>query len=260
MNEQYSLACDERYVRVKPMVAILQSNYIPWKGYFDIIHDVDLFVFYDDVQYTKHDWRNRNLIKTAQGPKWLTVPVGTRLDRLVCEVEIHDRAWAQSHWRLIQQHYGTAQYFNLYRPFFEDLYLGRSWQSLSALNQYVITYVAREILGITTRFADSREYASTGNRLERLLDLIRKTGAGTYLSGPSAKDYIDPKRFDDLGIALVWKDYTGYPDYPQFYPPFTHQVTILDLLFHIGPEAPYYIWGWRNKSRSPVASPDTVAP
>src|SRR5687767_735619 len=101
-------------------VAVLQSNYIPWKGYFDIIHDVDVFIFHDDLQYTKQDWRNRNRIKTPKGAEWLTIPVGTSEDRLICEVEIPESNWAEKHWRMIQQNYSKAPYFTLYKQFLED--------------------------------------------------------------------------------------------------------------------------------------------
>jgi hypothetical protein len=227
-------------------VAILQSNYIPWKGYFDIIHDVDLFIFHDDLQYTKGDWRNRNRIKTPSGPEWLTIPVGTREDRLICEVEIRDRSWAASHWQRIVRSYRRAPHFERYRAYFEEIYLGRAWESLSELNQHLIRGIARDLLGIPTEIGDSRGYHSEARKLDRLLDLLRQAGAGIYVSGPAGKGYIDPSRLEEAGVELLWKDYSGYPEYPQSFPPFTHQVTILDLLFHTGPAAPHYIWGWRR--------------
>lgn len=227
-------------------VAVLQSNYIPWKGYFDIIHDVDLFVFYDDVQYTRQDWRNRNLIKTPKGVEWLSVPVGTRIDRLICDVRIEDPGWAARHWRAIQTHYGKAPHFKTYQPLLEEVYVRSRWESLSELNQSLVKRIARECLGIRTEFEDSRRYGAGGERLERLLDLLQKAGADAYVSGPAAKEYIDPARFERAGIKLAWKDYGGYPEYPQFHPPFVHGVTVLDLLFQVGPDAPRYIWGWRE--------------
>jgi hypothetical protein len=228
-------------------VAVLQSNYIPWKGYFDIIHDVDVFVFYDDVQYTKNDWRNRNRIKTPAGPQWLTIPVGPSADRLVCEVEIPQNGWAMSHWKTIRQNYSKAPYFDRYAPLLEETLTARRWATLSQLNQYLIRSIAEEFLGIHVEFRDSREYKLAARKLDRLCDLLRQSGADTYISGPSAKDYIDEAHFDALGIDLCWKDYSGYPEYAQLYPPFDHAVSIIDLLFHVGPEAPGYIWGWREE-------------
>jgi hypothetical protein len=227
-------------------LAVLQSNYIPWKGYFDIIHDVDLFIFYDDLQFTKNDWRNRNRIKAANGAEWITVPVGQDMNRLICEVELKDTTWQAKHWRTLQQNYGRCLYFGRYKAYFEDLYLGQRWTHLSELNQSLIRHISHAFLGLKTQFADSRSWQLSGKKLDRLLDLVMQSGATTYLSGPSARDYIDPERFAQAGIALEWKDYAGYPEYPQRFPPFEHGVSILDLLFNVGPEAGHYVWGWRG--------------
>lgn len=232
-------------------VAILQSNYIPWKGYFDIIHDVDLFIFYDDLQYTKNDWRNRNKIKTEKGPEWITIPTGGNHRRLICEVEIKDSAWQQKHWKTIQQHYSKCPYYGHYQPFFEHIYRDRKWTNLSELNHYLIKTISADLLGIETVFQDSREYTLTGQKLERLLQLVLASAADSYVSGPAARDYIDPSRFAEAGINLVWKDYSGYPEYPQRFPPFEHGVSILDLLFNVGADAPWYIWGWRDGGSGP---------
>jgi hypothetical protein len=227
-------------------LAILQSNYIPWKGYFDIIRDADIFIFYDDLQYTNRDWRNRNKIKTAHGCTWLSIPVGASTNRLICDVAIEDARWQRSHWDSLRQQYGKSAYFKLYRAFLEDVYLGLQWTNLSELNQYLIKRISSDFLQIPTQFLDSREFHLAGQKQDRLLDLIVQSKATRYISGPAAKNYIDPARFDALGIELVWKDYAGYPEYGQFHPPFEHGVTILDLLFHTGPDAPWYIWGWRT--------------
>jgi hypothetical protein len=227
-------------------VAIIQSNYIPWKGYFDIIHDVDLFIFLDDVQYTVRDWRNRNKIKTSQGSVWLSIPVGNRVDLMIYEVEIKDPTWAAKHWDMISQWYRKAPYFKHFSPFFEEIYLRQEWKNLSVLNQFMIQKISQELLGIKTEFADSRTYNSPYTKAERIIDLARKVNANRYLSGPSAKDYLQDETFIEANIELVYKDYSGYPEYPQFHPPFDPYVSILDLLFHTGDEAPSFIWGWRE--------------
>lgn len=232
-------------------VVVLQSNYIPWKGYFDLVHDADLFVFYDDLQYTKNDWRNRNKIKTPKGAGWMTIPVGTDSRRLICDVTIKDSAWQEKHWGLLKQHYGKCPHFARYRVFFEEVYLGRQWRNLSEMNQYLIRSISEELLNIETEFRDSREYDLTGQKLDRLMELVTKAGADSYVSGPAAKDYIEPTRFTEAGIELVWKDYSSYPEYPQRFPPFEHGVSILDILFNVGLDAPWYIWGWREGSPAP---------
>ena len=227
-------------------VVVVQSNYIPWKGYFDLIHDADVFVFYDDVQFTRQDWRTRNRIKTANGTHWLTIPVGADLKRLICEVPLPKPGWERRHWASISQAYARAPYFKQYRPLVESLYMEHGCSSLSAFNQHVTRTIAVEALGIDVEFRDSREFGASGSKLERLLDLLKRVGASTYISGPTAKDYVDPRAFEDAGIALQFKSYDGYPEYPQVHPPFEHAVSVLDLLFNVGSDAPYFVWGWRE--------------
>lgn len=243
----------EQYITEKRMlmnkVAVIQSNYIPWKGYFDIINDVDLFVFYDNVQYTNRDWRNRNKVKVSQGTQWLTVPVQASRDMLVCDVTIASPDWGGNHYKTLLHQYAKAPYFKNYKPFLEYVYLEKTWESLSELNQFLIRQISVDILGINTKFEDSRKFQVQGQKLDRLVHLVKQTGAELYVSGPAAKDYIDQESFSDEGIALVYKDYSNYPEYSQFHPPFEHYVSILDLLFHTGPDAPYYIWGWREDER-----------
>jgi hypothetical protein len=227
-------------------VAILQSNYIPWKGYFDIIHDVDEFVFHDDLQYTKQDWRNRNRIKTASGLRWLTVPVGDDENRRICDVELPRNTWASEHWQSLEGAYRHAPHFQTYRPWLETVYR-QTWTNLSHLNQHIIRTIAG-LLGARATFRDSRDLGLRGRKQERVIEILRHVGAGAYISGPVARNYLEPERFAAEGIDLVWKSYDGYPEYPQLYPPFVHEVTILDLLFHTGPDAPRYIWGWRTET------------
>ena len=227
-------------------VAVLQSNYLPWKGYFDIIHGVDMFVFYDDVQFTKNDWRNRNLIKAQTGPSWLSVPVGQSIDRLISDVTMQDAHWQEKHWKTLIQVYRKAPYFTLFQPFFEDFYRDRIWKNLSEMNQYLITEISGQFLGVKTAFANSSEYGVSGEKFQRLLSLLQKVRATEYTSGPAARSYLDEDTLMSHGINLHYVDYNGYPEYPQHYPPFTHNVSIVDLLFHTGTDAPYYIWGWRQ--------------
>jgi len=230
-------------------VAIVQSNYIPWKGYFDIIHDVDLFVFYDDVQYTRRDWRNRNKIKTPRGPEWLSIPTDGDREHLICDVRLVEPKWQDAHWQTLRHVYGKAPFFERYRGALETMYLETTWTHLSEFNQRFTRLIAEELLGIRVAFADSRQFQPTGTKQDRIIDVIVKTGATHYLSGPSAKAYLDADTLAARGVELLWKDYSGYPEYPQFHPPFAHDVTILDLLFHCGPESPTVIWGWREQQR-----------
>lgn len=228
-------------------LAVLQSNYIPWKGYFDIIHDVDLFLFYDEVQYTKNDWRNRNRIYTQTGVEWLTIPVSAGLDSSIDQAKIVKDRWQMKHYQSLLTSYSKAPFFKLYREFLEFVYLESIWDELYLLNRFLIEKISAEFLKITTKFGDSRSYQSAGSGHEKLLSLVKSTGAESYLSGPAAMHYLKIEDYEKAGIKLRWKDYSGYPEYPQLFRPFEQKVSIFDLLFNTGPDAPYYIWGWREK-------------
>ena len=227
-------------------VAVLQSNYIPWKGYFDLIHSVDEFVWYDDVQYTKHDWRNRNRIKTPRGVRWLTIPCQAHGKPRIDQVRIADPRWAEKHWRILTENYADAPFFARYRDDLEALYFGQRWEILAELNRTFIKKICRDYLGITTHFLDSADFELHGSRQERLLDLLEQVGAEVYLTGLAALAYIDGQEFQRRGIEVEWMSQDGYPAYPQLHGDFAHQVSILDLLFQVGERAPWYIWGWRD--------------
>jgi hypothetical protein len=222
-------------------VAILQSNYIPWKGYFDIINSVDEFVFHDDLQYTKNDWRNRNRIKTEKGAIWLTIPCGTNQKRLICEVEMKDNSWQKKHWNLIERNYCKTRYWNIYKDFFSEIYLSNKWGKLSEFNQTLIKKISKELLEITTIFRDSREFNLKSSKAERVLELLKKIGATSYLSGPSARNYLKESMFKEANIDIYWMDYSGYPEYNQLFKPFIHSVSIIDLIFNEGPDSRNYM-------------------
>jgi hypothetical protein len=222
-------------------VAILQSNYIPWKGYFDLIGLSDDFVLLDDVQYTKNDWRNRNRIKTQQGPAWLTIPVkhAGRFGQRIDEVCIAGDQWRVTHWRSIVQSYASAPYFATYRDRLEHTYAQAS-ESLTEVNRRFIDCLC-ELLGIRTRISSSADYPTAGSPTERLVEICRALGASTYLTGPAARNYLDETLFVEADISVEYMDYSGYAVYPQLYPPFEHKVSIIDLLLTVGAEAPTYL-------------------
>lgn len=227
-------------------VAILQSNYIPWKGYFDIINMVDVFIFHDDLQYTHGDWRNRNKIKTQSGLEWLTVPCGKSESRLICEVELKDYKWQKKHWAKIEQNYRKAKYFNEYKNYFKSIYLDKYWTNLSEMNQYIIKQISVDILGISTKFEDSRKYDLQYKKADRVIELLKKSEADIYLSGLAAKDYLDESMFKDENIGLEWMDYSGYREYEQLHPPFEHGVTILDVIFNEGSNAKEFMKSFKG--------------
>ena len=223
-------------------IAILQSSYIPWKGYFDLIHSVDEFVLFDDVQYTRRDWRNRNRIKTPSGSAWLTIPVQTKGKYLepIKDICVSEPSWGAHHWKSIAANYARAPYFKNYKELFEAVYLDHSEPRLSAINYRWIRTIC-ELLGIRTRLSWSMDYELASGKTERLVGICRQAGATSYLSGPSARDYIDPDQFRQANVELVYFDYSGYPEYSQLYPPFDHHVSVLDLIFNHGPDATRYM-------------------
>jgi hypothetical protein len=230
-------------------VGIVQSNYVPWKGYFDLIHDVDVFVYYDEVQYTKNDWRNRNRIYSKNGLQWLTIPIDKdAVKSAISAVVLEDSRWQTTHFRSLYYAYKPAPFFGQLLPLLEDTYHGPRWHSLSALNRHLIERIAR-LLGVTTRFVDSKDFELVPDRIERLIHLLRQLGADTYVSGPSARHYLagHERRFAEQGIALMYKDYAGYPSYRQLRTPFEGAVSVLDMLANIEvSEIGQYIWGWRE--------------
>lgn len=214
---------------------VLQSNYLPWKGYFDLIQSADVFVYYDEVQYTKNDWRNRNRICSKNGVQWLTIPISRDAVKLkISEVRLSETRWQEDHFKTLSQSYRPARCFKQIEPLLHDFYQARTWTMLGELNHYCTEAIARW-LGVTTRFLDSKNFNLAGGRVERLISLLQQIGATEYLSGPSARDYLagSEKLFADAGIRLLFKSYAGYPEYPQLHAPFEPAVSILDLLANV---------------------------
>jgi len=223
-------------------VAISQSNYIPWKGYFDLIASVDEFIIYDEVQYTCQDWRNRNLIKTSSGVQWLTIPVKQKglFRQPICQVEVANNYWRRKHWKSLSLNYKNANYFNEVAQWLEPLYSSESSMLLSDINRYFINSIC-SYLGITSIISSSSDYQLEQGRNERLISLCHQAGASLYHSGPAAKAYLDEGMFHDSGIQVKWHDYSGYSEYPQLAGEYIHTVSILDLLLNCGQASSRYL-------------------
>jgi len=221
-------------------VLITQSNYIPWKGYFDAIRAADLFVVYDEVQYTRRDWRNRNRIKTQAGLKWLSVPVRNNYAcQKISEVEIVGEHWKKKHLESLRHSYSFLPYYEEVMEFMAPVYEA-GCQFLSELNLGLIKAVNR-YLKIETRIRQSNEFELANERSERLLHICKEVGASMYISGPSAAAYLDEALFARQGISIHYLDFSNYPQYVQPHGSFVHEVTILDLLFSTGPDALNYM-------------------
>ena len=225
-------------------VAILQSNYIPWKGYFHIIQKVDYFVFLDTAQYTIRDWRSRNLIKTPQGLKWLSVPNNGTQKMKINEVEINNKTkWFEKHFRTLEMSYHKTKYFQNFSTFLEKVYLKTKWQKLSELNQFLIKEISN-LLGLQTIFCNSDEFELVAGKNDKIISIMKQLQADYYLTGPSAKSYLDISKFEKNDIKVEFMNYPDYPEYSQLWGKFEHNVSIFDLLFCVGQDAPEYIWGF----------------
>lgn len=220
-------------------LAAIQSNYIPWKGYFDLIDSVDRFVFLDEVQYTRRDWRNRNKIKVDGALQWLTIPVDVKgkYEQRIDETQIADQSWADRHFKTLVHAYRQAPHRDETIALLEPLY--RQHAETELLTDVNTAFVAAicDHLGIGTALSRSTDYPTGDERSQRLLDLCLAAGADEYVSGPAARDYLDTERFAAAGVSVAWADYSGYPEYDQLGGPFEHGVSIVDLLFNTGPRA-----------------------
>jgi len=207
-----------------------------------MIAAVDEFILYDDMQYTKRDWRNRNQIKTPQGTQWISVPVNVKgkFHQKIRDAEIDGTGWAQEHWSTIMMNYRKSKHFDEIAEWLAPLYLETHHSHISHMNRLFIESIC-SYLKIGTKISNSWDYGLIEGKSERLADLCKKAGGTEYISGPSAKNYIDDDVFKHYEIKLQWFDYAGYREYPQLWGEFTHGVTILDLLFNCGSESRSYM-------------------
>jgi hypothetical protein len=224
-------------------VVVLQPSYLPWLGYFDQMRRADVFVFYDDVQYDRDGWRNRNRIRTRQGWQWLTVPVMLkgRFGSLIGEIEIDNRSdWARKHLLSLEQSYARAPYLDSTYSALHAI-LSRGWEKLVDLNLALVTTLA-EALGLRPTFKRSSELEAKGNQSQRLVAMCRELGADRYLTGDAASRYLDPALFAEAEIAVDYQNYR-HPVYPQLHGEFIPYLSVVDLIFNCGPESPRYLKG-----------------
>lgn len=222
---------------------ISQSNYIPWKGFFDSIRAVDEYVIYDDVQYTRRDWRNRNRIKTPRGPQWLTIPVEVsgRYHQSIADVRVAERDWARSHWDAVRQSYREGPHFDRYREMLEGTYReAGALERLTEINELFLRRIC-DALEIGTPFLRSSNFELPSGKTERLVAICKARGATDYYTGPSARSYLDEALFSEHGIRVHYFNFGNYREYPQLYPPFEHAVSMLDLLLMEGPNALHFM-------------------
>lgn len=222
---------------------ITQPNYIPWRGYFYAINLADVFVVYDEVQYTRRDWRNRNVIKTAKGLQWLTIPVSVKgkYHQRINETIISDQRWAIKHWKAIRLNYSRTPFFQKYAPELENLYLSLQTELFLSNVNLAFIHTLCKLLNIQTRIVNSSDFGFSGEKSEKLLSICQQLNTTQYLSGKAALPYLDVFLFAQNQIEVVWLDYDHFTSYPQLFPPFEPHVSVLDLLFNTGPEAKNYL-------------------
>tara|TARA_B100000123_G_C25732844_1_gene430084 strand:+ start:1000 stop:1728 length:729 start_codon:yes stop_codon:yes gene_type:complete len=229
-------------------IGVVQSNYIPWKGYFDLISYVDEFVIYDDCQFTKRDWRNRNKIKTPSGLEWLTIPVEVKgkYFQKIKDTKIANKNWGKIHWSKISHNYSKTKFFKIYKDVFKPLFLDNKHVFLNQIN-FSFIQIINKMLNIKTKIKWSMDYkldAKSAN--QRILSICKQSDASTYVSGPLAKNYIDQNQFVKEGIKIEWFNYDNYQAYHQLFPPFEHKVSVLDLIFNEGPNAKKFLKSYKN--------------
>lgn len=216
-------------------VAILQSNYVPWKGYFEMINNVDVFCFYDEVKYTKNDWRNRNKIVGPNGLYWITIPVSKDSVKLkISEVSFRNLEWVDKHLLSLKQSYSKSPFKTEVLDFLEPFYIDANDLSLSQFNQQLIREICK-FVGIKTSIVDSSHYELINGRVDRLVDLLNQLNATNYISGPAAKSYLADQEqlFAKSGITISYMNYGPYQNYIQPKNQFEEPVSIIDLLMNV---------------------------
>lgn len=216
------------------IIGILQPGYLPWLGFFEQLYRSDIFVIYDDVQYDKNGWRNRNRIKTPNGIQWLTVPVLLKGDSksLIRDVKINNQErWRKKHCQSIKTNYSKSKFYNHYFYLFEKVY-SKEWNFLIDLDMELI-YVLCDLLGLKRKIVYSSDLGVQGDKNERLIKICKKFGASIFYEGYAGKDYIDKKVFIESGIEVKFQDYR-HPEYNQLYGDFVPYLSVIDLLFNEG--------------------------
>ena len=219
------------------IVAILQPSYLPWLGFFDQVRAVDIFVYYDSVQFDKNGWRNRNKIKTASGAEWLTVPVKRAHHSIqaIQDTEIAiEHGWGRKHLKTLIEAYAKAPYRDLYLPSLQDIICKKHTKLVDLI--YELNTKIFEWLEIDTKIVRSSDLVAEGDRNERLINICRQIGATNYFSGNSAHNYLDTPSFSAAGIQVTWQEYS-HPIYRQLHGEFLSHLSIVDLLFNEGPRS-----------------------
>jgi hypothetical protein len=222
---------------MKNKVIITQSNYIPWKGFFTTMKKATHLVLYDDMQYTRRDWRNRNKIVTSLGSRWISIPIVNKglYHQKINEAVVSENNWNVNHWSIIKQNYSKAPYFNQYGQIFSEIYNSelKNVHFLSRINRILLERCIK-MLGIEIKILDSRQFRLHGDKTEKLVNICKDLDADEYFTGPAAKDYIEEDLFNNEDISVSYYDLAGFPEYKQLWDSFDHYVSIIDMFMNLG--------------------------
>ena len=223
-------------------IGILQPSYLPWLGFFEQMIKCDIFVYLDDVQYTKNDWRNRNRIKTMDSFQWLTVPVSYKFGQKIREVTINNTyPWKRKQINALRTWYNKSRYYNDY---IEDVrqILKREWTYIVDLDIEFIRWLNKK-LNITTKTISSSEISTNSHDKQyRLIEICKVLDCDCFYEGESGRNYIDVELFKSQGIAVEFQRYQ-HPKYPQLWGEFVPYLSVIDLMFNNGPESLDYVIG-----------------
>ena len=226
-------------------VVILQPGYLPWLGFFEQLYRGDIFVIYDDVQYDKHSWRNRNKIKTSQGAQWLTVPVNVDSKTIIKDVNINNsQNWQRKHIKAVKQNYSKALFFERYFCDFQNI-LSKQYKYLVELDMELIYWLSEQ-LNIKKEIIFSSDLKIKGDRISRLIKICKKLGTNKFYEGAAGRSYIDPSDFGNEGIKVEFQNYP-HPVYRQLYGQFTPYLSVIDLLFNEGENSKEILAGVENE-------------
>jgi len=231
--------------------AITQPSYIPWRGHFHLIQKADVFVFFDDVQYTRKSWRNRNRVEGDEKARWLTIPVSVRDHQArrvpIKEVEIDwSRDWNLSHRRILHQAYRKAPHYRRFEPLLDEIFSQRP-RLLADFTIETTIALARALDLGDTRFVRSSELEPSGTQTDRVISLMKQVGATHLINGPTARDYTDHEKLEAAALSVEYMTY-DYGEYPQLRAPFDPHLSVLDLLLMTGRDAGSYIWEQPKRS------------
>jgi hypothetical protein len=221
-------------------VTISQSNYLPWRGYFSQIQNSDFFVFLDNVQFTRRDWRTRNQIRTPQGAEWLNIPISKSESQfeLIENVRILNDSFLEKHLETIRRNYSRAKHFNPNWVELQTILCDSYNENLSTFNQKVIENIS-ERFRLKCSFMNAGQFENSTDATERLLNICLALNATKYQTGPKAKSYLDVARFNSEGIEVIWSNYE-LKKYDQLWNlDFDPNVSVVDLILNVGFEIDY---------------------